>query len=187
MKATIREGFGGKLHQGKRVPTGEPGLKFYRSHNKDHCMPPLQKGDKLMNPRELSVEIEDDERPRWLEGGDYVVHAVTVTENMKEPRDDHVVVAIREGRPMAWLIQDGSTFAGEEAQRLMGDFDSTKISPEGPAMVASRVLNVASLGMFPDLDWVLVSRVGGKERVYASSQAYRERVQEVLDRTSQEN
>jgi hypothetical protein len=186
MKAKIKEGFGGASHTGKRVPIGEPGLVFYRSHKS--CMPPLQKGDKLQNPREHSVEIEEEELPRWMDGGDYVVHAVTVTEDMKEPRDDHVVVAIRQGRPHAWLVQQDILFVGEEAQRLMGpDFDWNLISPEGPAMVASRIMSVASSGMFPEIDWVLVSRVKGNEKVYASSPAYQALVKDALDRVAKEN
>jgi len=186
MKAKITDDWGGLNFRGKRVPEGEPGFRFFKSRTAGKCMSPLQKGHDLKNP-EMSIEYADEELPRWMDRGDYITYSVEVTEEMREPKHDHIVVALRQGRPHVWLVQDDVQMVGEEAMRFLPDFDWSSIAPMGPAMVASRVLNVASGGMFPDLDWVLVARVGKDRKVYASSPAYQALVTEALDRVAAEN
>lgn len=156
-----------------RVPIGEPGYNFYqRVDDLTGYWVPTQKGIQI--PDEQKRLVGEVKPPAWTEGGNYIVYGVTFDDS---ERRDHVVVGVRHGAPFAWLVQTDESYQGDGAKNLMPEnYDWTQCVPWSLAQAGARTM-FARAGMYPELEWLVVAKVGDAIEIFGADSELKNRVE----------
>jgi len=147
-----------------RVPIGQPGFNFYqRIDDEGGYWVPTQKGIQIADEQKRMVR--EVEPPVWCKGGNYLLYMAEFEGDKK----DHVVVSVHKGQPCAWLVQADEHFQGGGAKGLMPEsFDWTLCVPWKSAQEAHRHMQKQA-AMYPEVDWVVVARVGPIVETYGNA------------------